>query len=53
MEFEQFKEIISYEFEKEWIEFKENWCNRDDIGQYISALSNSATICGVPFAYMF
>lgn len=53
MELEQFNELVSYEFEKEWLEFKENWSNRDDIGKYISALSNVATLCVVPFAYMF
>ncbi len=47
-----FKELISYEFEKEWIEFKENWYNREEIGQYISVLANVATLCGVPYSYM-
>ena len=52
MDIEFFKELIRYEYEKEWIEFKENWYNREEIGEYISALSNVATICGVPYSYM-
>ena len=52
MDIEFFKELIHYEYEKEWIEFKENWYNREEIGEYISALSNVATICGVPYSYM-
>ena len=52
MELEQFEEMLSFDFEKEWIEFKENWYDRDGIGKYISALSNAATLCGVPFAYL-
>ncbi|MDO5331135.1 MAG: putative DNA binding domain-containing protein, partial [Bacillota bacterium] len=46
-------ECISYNEEKEWFEFKENVFNEDNIGEYISALSNSAAILGKPFAYMF
>lgn len=45
-------EICSYEFEKEWFEFKENFDNDDEIGEYISALSNSAAYFGKKYAYM-
>ncbi|MBS1188389.1 MAG: putative transcriptional regulator with domain [Rhodocyclaceae bacterium] len=38
--------------ETEWVEFKENRAEHDDIGQYISALSNSARLKGQPFGYM-
>lgn len=31
MDIEFFKELIHYEYEKEWIEFKENWYNREEI----------------------
>ena len=48
-----FKELLSYTYEKEWIEFKTNWDNRDNIGEYISALSNSAALKNVPYAYIF
>lgn len=53
MDIEFFKELISYKYEKEWLEFKTNWKNRDDIGEYISALSNVAALKKVHYAYMF
>lgn len=40
------KELCSYPTESEWFEFKENWYEKDLLGQYISALSNSAAIEG-------
>lgn len=46
------KEIISRKFEEEWFEFKENWFEAHGIGEYISALSNSAAICKKDFAYL-
>ena len=46
------EECISYESEREWFEFKENWFEKDQIGEYISSLSNSATILGRDYAYM-
>ena len=45
-------ELLSYEYEKEWLEFKENWYDREEIGEYISALANAAALCCVPYAYM-
>lgn len=50
MDLALFKELISYTYEKEWLEFKENWYDRKGIGEYISALSNSAAIKGRSFA---
>lgn len=44
-------ELRSYDKEKEWFEFKENWFSPDELGEYISALSNSAVIEGRKFAY--
>ena len=41
-------ECLSYDDELEWVEYKENMFVIDDIGQYISALSNSAAILGKP-----
>ena len=38
--------------ETEWLEFKENFHSPDEIGQRISALSNSAYLCNMPYAYM-
>ena len=46
------KELISIENEIECIELKENWYDRVKIGEYISALSNSATIKVKNYAYM-
>lgn len=44
-------ELCSYPTEREWFEFKENWYAKDQLGQYISALSNSAAIEGRQNAY--
>lgn len=38
--------------EKEWVEFKESRAEADEIGEYISALSNSARLKGEPYGYM-
>jgi len=40
------EDCISREFETEWFEFKTNWFDVDGIGEYISALSNAAAMCG-------
>lgn len=45
------EEIRSYEFEKEWFEFKENFDDDYELGEYISALSNSAAYVGKKTAY--
>lgn len=37
--------------QREWFEFKESWFKADELGEYISALSNSAAIAGKKFAY--
>ena len=46
------KELISIENEVECVELKENWYDRVKIGEYISALSNSATLKSKNYAYM-
>lgn len=38
--------------EQEWVEFKENKAEPDDIGEYISALSNTARLKGESCGYM-
>ena len=38
--------------ETSWVEFKENNSNPEDIGEYISALSNSAALSGKASAYV-
>lgn len=45
-------ELLNLPKEKEWVEFKHNNDNPDEIGEYISALSNSATLLGKVNAYM-
>lgn len=37
-------DLIKRSDEEEWFEFKVNWFEEEKIGQYISALSNSASI---------
>jgi len=46
------KELLSYGHEKEWFEFKENWFNADELGEYVSALANGAAIMGRKNAYV-
>ncbi|MBQ7652638.1 MAG: putative DNA binding domain-containing protein, partial [Victivallales bacterium] len=46
------RDLVSRPNEEEWFEFKENWYLPDGIGEYISALSNAATLKGQSFAYM-
>ncbi len=43
---------ISHGDEAEWFEFKENLNKPDDIGEYISALSNAAVMAREPFGYL-
>ena len=38
--------------ETEWVEFKLNDADPEDIGEYLSALANSAALCGKAFAYL-
>ena len=46
------KELISLPKETEWVEFKHNNDNPQVIGEYISALSNSAALCGKAYGYL-
>ncbi len=45
-------ELCSYHGEKEWLEFKLNWFNPDELGEYIAALSNSAAYVGRRNGYL-
>lgn len=38
--------------EYEWLDFKENWFNKDEIGEYISAIANGACLCGKEYGYI-
>ncbi|MBU4612216.1 putative DNA binding domain-containing protein [Achromobacter sp. GG226] len=44
--------LISEDAESEWLEFKAGNENPSEIGEYISALANSATICGKSHGYV-
>ena len=46
------RELISYPYESEWFEFKRNNCDPKEIGEYISALANSAAVTGRKSAYL-
>ena len=43
---------LSFEDEQEWFDLKDSWYELDEIGQYISALSNAAAMCGEPYGYL-
>ena len=45
------QELCAYENEREWLEFKENWFEPFQLGEYISAISNSAAIEGRSCGY--
>src|SRR2546430_1385331 len=38
--------------ETEWVEFKKNNVEPQEIGEYLSTLANSAALCGKAFAYL-
>ena len=44
-------DLRARQHEEEWFEFKENWYEPKQIGEYISALSNSAATCGKDYGY--
>lgn len=56
MEYSDFKRLIDSLLiknkETEWIEFKENYHSKEEIGERISAISNSALLCNMPYGYI-
>src|SRR5574344_1211168 len=44
--------LLSLNDEYEWLDFKENWFNKDEIGEYISAVANGACLCGKEYGYI-
>jgi len=44
--------ILSFSDEHEWFDYKENWFSKDEIGEYISAISNGAALCGKEVGYL-
>ena len=45
-------ELLALPRETEWLEFKESYAGPQDIGEYISALANSAALAGKAAAYL-
>ena len=56
MEYIDFKKLVdaltAKPKETEWVEFKQNYHSKEEIGKQISALSNSAYLCNMPFGYI-
>ena len=48
---EVINELCAYEQELEWFECKENWFDPVELGEYISAIANSAAIEGRSYGY--
>lgn len=46
------RELCKLPHETEWVEFKENDGEPEAIGEYLSALANSAALAGKAFAYL-
>ncbi len=46
------RELCALPEETGWVEFKVDNSNPQDIGEYVSALSNSAALCGKSHAYL-
>lgn len=46
------QELIALPGETEWLEFKRGNTDPQQIGEYISALSNAAALCGKAYAYL-
>lgn len=44
--------LLTLNDEYEWFDFKENWFSKDEIGEYISAISNGAAFCGKEYGYI-
>lgn len=56
MEYSDFNKLIkaltAKPKETEWLEFKHIFHSAEEIGERISALSNSASLCNMPFGYI-
>lgn len=49
---ELIRDLCEYPSETEWLEFKENLADENEIGEYISALSNAAAVSGRRESYL-
>lgn len=47
-----FENLIKFKDEYEWLDFKENWFSKDEIGEYISAIANGAALSGREYGYV-
>ena len=45
-------DLVERPVEEEWFEFKENWYQSRELGEYISCLSNAAAFEGVEAGYL-
>jgi predicted HTH transcriptional regulator len=45
-------DLCSQPQEQQWLEFKLNGADHEQIGEYISAMSNGATLANKPFGYL-
>lgn len=45
-------DLCSQPQEQQWLEFKSNGTDHEQIGEYISAMSNGATLANKPFGYL-
>lgn len=56
MEQEELKKLIDFltsnSTETEWLEFKRNFHSPEEIGEQVSALSNSANLHNKPYGYL-
>ncbi len=56
MEYIDFKKLIdaltARPKETEWLEFKHNFHSKEEIGERLLAVSNSAYLCNMPFGYI-
>lgn len=50
--FDVFENLIKFKEEYEWLDFKENWFSKDEIGEYISAVANGAALSGREYGYI-
>ena len=45
------EDLVSRDYEEDWFEFKENWFEPREVGEYISGMSNAASMVGQEMAY--
>lgn len=48
---ELLEDLVARDYEEDWFEFKENWFEPHELGEYISGMSNAAAMVGQETAY--